>query len=243
MKRLLLFLSFALVSAISANAQCTPDPQYTQPGIYPDSATGFASGCENQLYEEVITVVVPVDTTVEIIPGFPTTLAFDSIVIVNFQGLPASGNLTYACNSSLGNCSFAGGSTGCVIIQGTPNASDVGTHNLVITVDVYVGGLGSPQTQEIIDWYYIEIQDAASCTNGIGEQYIAKLSAYPNPTDNVITIDGVNSEMITITDLNGKILMEVPSNGTEKVEINVSALDNGIYVANTSNGMVRFVKK
>ena len=139
MKKLLLFVSIAFLSVTGANAQCTPDPQFTTPGIYPDSATGFASGCQDQYYEQLITNVVPVDTIVELIPGFPVTLAFDSIVITDFQGLPSS--LTYACATSLGGCSFAGGQTGCAIITGTPTLADVGTHPLVITVDVYVGGL------------------------------------------------------------------------------------------------------
>ena len=40
MKKILLTLALAF-AFIGANAQCTPDPQFTIAGIYPDSATGL----------------------------------------------------------------------------------------------------------------------------------------------------------------------------------------------------------
>lgn len=238
MKKLLLLLAFAFVGAMSANAQCTPDPQYTTPGIYPDSATGMAPACVGQAYSQLITNVVPQDTCVVIIPGFPCqTVTIDSIVIIDFQGLPAS--MTYACSSSLGtNCSFPGGEAGCAIITGTPTVGEIGTHPLTITVSVYAGGLSQ---QEVIDWYFIEVNDCNP--TGISENALAGLALYPNPAENMITIEGVNSDVVTITDLNGKTLMVVETNNSNKVEINISTLDNGIYIANTNNGMIRFVKQ
>lgn len=237
MKKLLLLLAFAFIGAMSANAQCSPDPQYTTPGIYPDSATGLSSACVGQAYSELITNVVPQDTCVVIIPGFPcSTVTIDDVTIIDFQGLPAS--LSYACNSSAGqNCVFPGGEAGCVVITGTPTAGDIGIHPLTITVNVSAGGLSQ---QEVIDWYFIEINN---CTSGISENALAGLALYPNPAENMITIEGVNSDVVTITDLNGKTLMVVETNNSDKVEINISTLDNGIYIANTNNGMIRFVKQ
>ena len=300
MKRLLLLVSITLLSIASASAQCTPDPQYTEPGIYPDSATGFNSGCVGQPYEQLITNVVPVDTTTEIIPGFPVTLAFDSIVIVSFTGLPSSGNLTYACNTSLGGCSFAGGQAGCAIITGTPDASDVGTHNLAITVDVYVGGLSTPQATEVIDWYFILIEDvpvisqsgadlvSSSTINqwqldgsdiagatgqthtpttngsytvvgncgtsqpyvvsdvGLGENGLSTVIAYPNPTNSILTLSGldVNTETITITNINGQVMNVFTDVNTTSKEINVEHLESGIYfVRIDASDVIRFVKK
>ena len=244
MKKLLLILSIAFVSIASANAQCTPDPQYTTPGIYTDSATGFAAGCQDVYYEQLITNVVPVDTTVELIPGFPTTLAFDSIVITNFTGLPAS--LTYACNTTLGGCSFAGGTTGCAIISGTPTVGDVGTHNLVITVDVYVGGLGTPSSTQDIDWYFIEILDAASCNIGLSENDLTATKLYPNPTENVLTLEGMaaNTESITITNLNGQVMNVFNNVNATSMDINVEHLESGIYFVRIDDTeVIRFVKK
>ena len=41
MKKTLLTLSLA-IATIFASAQCTPDPQFSAPGIYPDSTTGLS---------------------------------------------------------------------------------------------------------------------------------------------------------------------------------------------------------
>lgn len=239
MKRILLLLAVVFLGTTQASAQCTPDPQYTEPGIYPDSATGFSAACVGVPYTQLITNVVPVDTCVEIIPGFPCqTVNFDSIVIVSFTGLPPS--MSYACNSSLGGCSFAGGTTGCAIITGTPTLAEVGTHNLVITVDVYVGGMGSAAATEVIDWYYIDITD---CAAGIGELKQEALSLYPNPAENSIQLTNVHGETVTITNVNGQVMKSVGVNGNTEMKLDVSEFANGVYFVQAGNETIRFVKK
>jgi hypothetical protein len=161
MKKLLLLASVAFFGALNLNAQCTPDGQYTQAGIYPDSATNFAPACLGQAYSQVITNVVPVDTCAQILPApFPcTTLAMDSIVLDNVTGLPPG--LTFACNGN--NCTYLGGTTGCAIITGTPTA--LGTYNMVFNVSAYVGGVPTAQTFTV-DYYEIVV---SSCSVGIEE--------------------------------------------------------------------------
>ncbi|MCH8317954.1 MAG: hypothetical protein IIA88_05570, partial [Bacteroidetes bacterium] len=98
------FLAFQV-----ANAQvCVPDPQFTQPGIYPDTVTGFADGCAGKPYEQLITNVVPADTFVDP-PG--VFVIIDSVVLSSVAGLPPG--FTYQCEPA--SCSWPGGSTGCVI--------------------------------------------------------------------------------------------------------------------------------
>ncbi|MBL1278845.1 MAG: T9SS type A sorting domain-containing protein [Fluviicola sp.] len=251
MKKLLLFISITLISVASVNAQCVPDPQYTTPGIYPDSATGMAGACVGVAYSEVITNIIPLDTCVEVIPNFPcVTLVFDSVVITSFTGLPPG--YTYQCNdiqntvSPANSCTFEGNTAGCVIIDGTSVIADTGTYNLVITVDVYLAGGATPQATQIIDWYSIVVTD---CTVGLDENAMAKISAYPNPTENVLTIDGLSglTESITITDANGKIMNNVEGISTSNYEMNVSDLESGIYFIqikqNNDSRVIRFVKK
>ena len=43
---------------------CTPNTLYTTPGMYPDSATGLLPAYVGQYYDEVITSITPLDTTV-----------------------------------------------------------------------------------------------------------------------------------------------------------------------------------
>ena len=64
MMKKLLFLMFGLIIIAGqlAIAQCVPDPQYTQPGVYPDTATGLPCAVNGILYNEDINLVAPVDT-------------------------------------------------------------------------------------------------------------------------------------------------------------------------------------
>lgn len=245
MKKLLLFISISLISIAGVNAQCTPDPAFTEPGIYPDSATGFAQACVGVLYEETVTNIVPVDTTVELIPGFPTTLAFDSIVITNFTGLPAS--MTYDCNTSLGGCTFAGGEAGCVLITGTPTAGEIGLYNPVITVDVYVGGLGTSSSTQDIDWYFIDVADCSSAA--IEENVMDAINVFPNPANNVLSINGLSgtTEAIEISDANGKVMISQSNINSISHDVEVENLDAGIYFVriteNNNSRVIRFVKQ
>ncbi len=251
MKKTLLFLAMTFISIASVNAQCTPDPQYTTPGVYPDSATGIASACVGQPYDQLMTVIVPVDTTVEFIPGFPTTLTFDSIVITSFTGLPTG--FTYAPNSPQNTSSpadggsFEGGTTGCLTISGNPTLAEVGSHTLVITLDVYLAGGSSPQAQEIVDYYILEVADCSQ--NGINENALANIVAFPNPTENVLTLDGLNgsTESISILNTNGQVMMSYSSIQTTNFDMNVSTLESGMYfvkiVENNEMRTIRFVKK
>lgn len=242
MKNLLLFATALFLSIGQLSAQCTPDPQYTSPGIFPDSATGLAGGCVGQYYEQIITVVVPPDTCVEIIQGWPCqTFTIDSIVVTSWTGLPAS--LTYQCASTLGNyCSFPGGQTGCAIISGTPVLADVGTHNLVINVDSYVGGLSTPQGNDVIDWYFIDIQDCG--TSGLNETFVNTMRVYPNPANNTINIDGVpaNVSNLSIISMNGQVVESI-DNPVKNQAVNIEKLDIGVYFIRMDNGTVlKFTK-
>ena len=158
MKKLLLFMSFSIVAIFSANAQCTPDPQYTSPGIYPNEATGFVSGCVGVPYSQLVTNVVPADTVV-IVFGTPVSLPINDIEITSFTGLPPGFTVVYYDGENTSNPVdggiFEGGTTGCALITGT--SSVAGTYDLTITVIPTVGGVA--QSATIIDWYTIVIED------------------------------------------------------------------------------------
>ena len=136
MKQLLLSFSFLALLVFSANAQCTPDPQYTIGGVYPDSATGLAPAYVGQTYNEVITVIVPVDTTIYVGP-IPFTLVFDSVVVSNWQGLPPGFTVDYYSPnnqfSPIDQGCFEGSQTGCILISGNPTSQDVGSYQQIIT--------------------------------------------------------------------------------------------------------------
>ena len=252
MKKLLLFIAVSFISIASLNAQCTPDPQYTNPGVFPDSATGLSDACIGQMYDQLITVIVPVDTCVDLLPPFPcTTFEFDSIVITSFSGLPTGFSYTTNSPQNTGSPSdggtFEGGTTGCMTIIGTPTFAEVGVYTLIIELDVYVGGQTTPQAQQTVDYYTIEVLDCAS--NGINETALNNIIAFPNPTEDVLTIDGLNgsTESISILNTNGQTMMSYSSVQSINFDMNVSALESGIYfvkiIQNNELRTIRFIKK
>lgn len=255
MKKTLLFFSMILTLGLSANAQCTPDPQYTAPGVYPDSATGFMPACVDTLYEQLITNIVPVDTTTMVGP-IPVTLVFDSVIITSVTGLPPG--FTYSCfdgqnvTSPVDQCAFEGGTTGCVLITGTPTAADIGVYNLNIITEAYLGGISTPQATVDVDYYSIEVLDPNDpyCSVGISENEKSKFKLFPNPVSESFTLDGldgINVSEISITNTEGKVLRSFLEIHSPSFELNVSDFDAGIYfvriVHGTSSEVIRFIKE
>ena len=115
MKRLLLILVL-FIGMSNINAQCIPDPQYTDPGIYPDTATGLSDAMVGQAYSELITAITPLDTNI-VYSGIPLLVTIDYIALTGVTGLPP--NFAYDCDPI--DCSFPGGSAGCAEIYSTSN--------------------------------------------------------------------------------------------------------------------------
>lgn len=250
MKRLLLLFTMTVITGLAATAQCTPDPQYTSPGVYPDSATGFADACIGALYEQLITNVVPVDTDVVVVPGFPAvTLAFDSVVVTSVGGLPPG--FTYSCFdgqnviSPMDQCAFEGGTTGCISIVGTPQAGDEGLYPLTITVEAYLAGGATPQATYDVDYYSILV----GCVS-LEEGSKNKFKLFPNPVAESFTLDGLEGldvSTISITNTEGKVLNSFSNINSSSFDMNVADLEGGIYFVRIAHGtsmdVVRFIKE
>ena len=251
MKKLLLFVALVAFGSFQSFGQaCTPDAQFTEPGIYPDSATGIPISCVDSLYAETITVIIPADTVIDI-GGFPITVPIDSFVVVGFTGLPAS--FSYSCydggntTSPVDQCAYEGGTTGCMLLTGTPTLADIGTYQLVITVDGYVGGGGTPAATEIIDWYYLTISDCASSVIELSKN---AFKLYPNPATEHLTLEtntGDKIQAIQITNTAGEVVSAVNGLTVDSYEMNTSTLEAGMYFVHIDNGstieVLQFVKK
>ena len=158
MKRIaLLIISLFILLATNQTVfgQCTPDPQYTSPGIYPATVP---DGCVNSPYSETITVIIPADTTVNIPPTL--TVPIQSVELVNVLGLPPG--VTYQCSAP--NCLFPGNSTNCVQVSGTPTTAGVYTIDLVTTSCALVFGSPFCQTDTTFGFYTITITPPPSIT-------------------------------------------------------------------------------
>lgn len=251
MKQLLLSATFLCFLIFGANAQCTPDPQFTSPGVYPDSATGLSPAYVGQLYEETITILVPVDTTIMVGP-IPFTLVFDSVVVSDWQGLPPGFSVSYSSPNNVFSPTdqgcFEGAQTGCILITGNPTAADVGSYQQIINTDAYStpnSPLGEP-TITVVDYYYIHVIDAV----GTAELSQSKFALFPNPAKNMVTLNGLNDiavSSVTLVDMSGKQHAMFDSFNGGALEIDVNHLESGMYFVQIDyNGVsetLKFVKE
>ena len=157
MKKLVLLFTLLTFSGVQfANAQvCVADPQYTIPGIYPDSATNLACAVVDSLYTEIITVVIPVDTVADIGTG-PLDFWIDSIVLVSVSGLP-NGIVLAGCSPA--SCGWLGGTTGCLAVIGTPTTTGLYPLEIITRscVTAKISNLIKGCQDDTIDYYSINV--------------------------------------------------------------------------------------
>ena len=241
MKKILLTLALAF-AFIGANAQCTPDPQFTIAGIYPDSATGLPNAMVGQAYNEVITIISPVDTSVVIL-GQSIPVTIQTIELTSVTGLPAS--FSYDCATT--NCIFAGGSTSCAVLSSaSPTIAEIGSHQIIMNTTTTVdAGLFGIQTQDdVVDYYYINVTNATSVINQFNDFSFELKDVFPNPVNNNAKIQFVSGNSIdvvfTVFNYLGKKIEEkniTAIRGVNDVEISAKDYANGVYLYSISNGL------
>ncbi|HCQ29790.1 MAG TPA: hypothetical protein DIU39_05850 [Flavobacteriales bacterium] len=234
MKKSLSFSLFALLLFISfnSNAQCTPDPQYTSPGIYPDTTTNLPHAQEGQPYSTVMTQVVPQDTVINFIP-----VTIDSVVVTNFTGFPA--NFSYSCDNP--GCSWPGGTSGCVLITGNPTVGQAGTYPLTGYVDAYAGGLGIPSSYTV-DGYKLVIDPAA----GVFEIKYSAVSVYPNPATDEINFKFSANGNLEIINITGQVIYQTNATSST-INLDIETYVPGVYFYKFVSGNKiytgKFIKK
>lgn len=214
-----------------AVAQCIPDPQYTEPGVYPDTATGLPCAVNGVLYSEVITLVAPADT---VIGGVP--LPIDSLVLTSLTGLPPG--IGFTCGGTLNNStySWAGGTAGCINLTGVSTIND--TYNILAIVESYLVGATTSAGTEYVDYYSITVAD--SCIVGvveIGQPGFKGLQNIPNPfvdeTEIQFTLTEIGSIKFAVYNLLGNMVYSedlVGKSGLNKVDFSAKGIAPGIYM-------------
>ena len=246
MKKILLTLTLAL-AFIGVQAQCTPDPQFTLPGIYPDSATGLSNAIVGQAYNEVITIISPLDTSV-LYNGIVLSVTVQTIALTSVTGLPPS--FSYDCAAP--NCIFAGGSTSCAVLSSpSPTISEIGSHQIIMNTTTTVdAGIGFPITQDdVVDYYYINVTNATSVINQFHDFTFELKDVFPNPVNNNAKIQFIsgNSADVVFTVFNylGEKIEEkhiAASRGVNNIEVSANDYANGMYLYSINNG-VQIVSK
>lgn len=238
MKKLLLIsLSFIAIGVLSAQ-NCTPDAQYTDVGVYPDSATNMAPAYVGTPYAEVITVITPVDTCVEVIPGFPCQdVPIDSIVVESVTGLPAGFSIMAEYQTDL-NFAFPGGVTSCMIIQGTAIPGQEGVYPVTVAGTSYATVLGLTQTQPYnVDYYSITVLPALPTGLASFDKNVFEVGQnMPNPFSSNSTIEynmpNSGNVLIQVRNVIGELVVSdnvAAQAGVNKFQLDGSKLTSGIY--------------
>ena len=267
MKKNLLVILLAAVSFwANAQAPCVPDNQYNSAGVYPDSITNLPPACLDELYNVIVTVVVPYDTCGDFPQPFGNQcIRFDSVEVKNpnqpNMGLPP--NFTVACDPP--NCRFPGpGVPGqitkkCMLITGMPTTplTAPDTFPLHVDVNAWMTGtvFGSPVQIETdpsginldVDYYYIAIRANGQCGSGINSaenKTFAVKQNFPNPFSKNTKIEFTNNKSgnvdFTVYNMIGEIVFsEKVSSGKSAQNIiffNASHLPSGLYSYSLNNG-------
>jgi hypothetical protein len=180
MIRKITIIILSIILTAEVFSQCVPDTIYTAPGIYPDSATGFLPAIATRQYNMVITAIIPADT---IIPPLPL-LPIDSIGLREVIGLPAG----FQAIPDRPSGYWLGGTSGCLLITGTPTSAQVGVHPLLFKARGFLGGFGFPYDYDI-DYYSIVVLDSTAF--GIADlrfNQLIQLRATPNPFNHFIEL-------------------------------------------------------
>jgi hypothetical protein len=241
MKKILLSLILAFAFS-GIQAQCTPDPQFTIVGIFPDSTTGLSSAIVGQAYNEVITIISPTDTSVDLF-GQSIPVTVQTIELTNVAGLPPS--FSYDCANP--TCTFIGGSTSCAVLSSPgPNVAEIGFHQLIIntTTTVDAGLFGTQEQDDIIDYYYINVNSATYNFNQFNDFSFELKEIFPNPVNNnakIQFISGSSADIVfTIYNYLGDKIVQRDIRairGVNDIEISAKDYSNGMYLYSINNGV------
>lgn len=257
MKRLstLFALLLLMAGAVQAQSSCTPDPQFTSPGIYPLPTSGVLTGTENVAYSQVFTVNVPADTTIDLsaIIGFPTPPVNVSVnyqTITGVNGLPTG--LAHDCDTVA--CYWFSGTSGCLEISGTPTQTGQFTFNMLgdlnITVPSGVPIIGG--TQQNIPTplaYQLTIDPSVSVDPALNNAFTVSQNS-PNPfgyrTEVNVFSPYAADISLEVLDLQGKVVQRdvfAQVAGEFSFELDASDLAPGIYMYRLDNGKESVIRK
>jgi len=239
MKKLYAVLMVMVSGIALAQTPCIPDASYTQAGIYPPPGSYtqgddiyLPTGNVNAFYEQTIQIVVPTDTVIDTL-GTQFSATIDSFVLVNVNNLP--NGLNYVCDNS--NCTWPGGSNGCITIYGTPTMQ--GSFNIDVVIDGYVQLFGVPVNQvETLDMFWVPIDFGV----GLEEEEVS-FSLYPNPSNGNFRIELAQEGVaeVEILDMAGRTVYQGALENAQ--DLSLDDLNNGVYTVVVEQNNTRSIQR
>ncbi len=268
MKKSLLFtLLFSLsLTVLAQQSPCIPDAslQDSTFGLWPDTIQNLPIAQLDTYYEEHIQIKTP-NTVGEVmgdpyeieVLGFPVNIApleIDSIKLVGVNGLPSVMS-TYLSNS---DSVFMGNDIACVTLFGTPSVDELGTHDISLIIDgwINVSVIGTVSLfeqlgdYETIDGYRLVVQSEMVSIDENNNLSFSVSQNSPNPFSNRTSIEFNSTNegeyLFSVVNLLGEVQDHRIINanyGSNKIDVDASALSSGIYFYTLSNAHVMITKK
>ena len=241
-KVLLLFFFITFnCNYLFSQSPCSPDTNYTQYGIYPDSITGLPLAPSGTPYTTIINIKVQSDTTAPIIG----LVYVDSVEIVSVSGLSSIPSQSFSYQCDMSSCTWSGGANGCILFSGNPVIADSGSYPLIVTVRAYLRPANTSYSafyQDVAnDDYDIVIQPPVGIQH-LNDIKFSVAQNIPNPFTE-------NTEIFYAAASAGKIEFSVynmlgikvfnkfsdAQKGTNTIMFNSKNMSSGIYFYNISN--------
>lgn len=251
MKRLF-YSVLALISfgfSIDSNAQCTPDPSYTDLVTYPPASvisndTVWLPPVTGSGYSQTFYLNIPSSINQGTLNANISTFK-----LVSLTGLPSG--LDKQCNPT--SCEFPGGQTGCIEIYG--DVDNTVPHGATYILDIQFAAdvtinsipttLDNNAINQIIGTEYVFAMKTGG-TVGVEELgFSSDVTLFPNPSqgNSTLSFDSKFAKDLTISvlDVQGRTISWFNTNtveGKNTIDINTNGYASGVYqvVLSNSNG-------
>ncbi len=244
MKKLYIIIAL-LFPVLSVFAQpCTPDSTLTTPGIKPYK---IPNGVLGVAYSQVISLMVPLDTTV-VWSGTAVNIKVDSATVIYLSDFPSG--FAYDCDKL--SRTWNGGQKGCARLFGMPDTNNLGDYKIWVKTRTFFKIVGLSGNFDQIDSSAIDFT-IQQWPIGLRESLKFKsLKMSPNPVTNLLSVEmdqySSNAHFI-ISNILGQQFTIVPvfEPNTGDVKFDVSALPAGVYIIKSEIGnqiaQSRFIKE
>ena len=233
-------LLVALFAFFAGQAQCEPDFDFGEAewGASPDASVGeqFDTAYVDVPYADVFHVLVPTDASA-IDPMFQ--LPLDSVILTEViltdtvtleQYTLADIGLEIVCNnlgSSPDPCTLIAGAQYCASLEGTPTAGGVFQMSLDVAAWVTVFGLGVAQPYSFAGYILDVIGEPI---NQVGDVQANDWSVYPNPANDVLTVQKASPDAwVEVYNVAGQTMPVSSNQATSHVQLETASWTNGLY--------------
>ena len=221
MKKSLLLLSLFTVMVLGLKAQCTIAPTCTV-------TTGYCSTPAVNSSLPAGTEMIAYSTTIQVSVGTSYSVAtITNATVTSVSGLPTGLAATYNPSSGV----IAGGSSGCILISGTPATGSAGSYTVTANVSVNTNFGVFPTT---LTWNL-----TINAPAGIGYFTVpaANLLIAPNPAKAEMNVSAdFHFQTVRIFDALGNLVLTQNVNGENKTTVMVDKLNSGFYFLQITDG-------